>query len=398
MKRLGSLKGRFEDERGISTVIVAISLIALFGAAMLSIDYGNTIQTRRNLITGTDATALEQARVEAKTPGAACQLGWTDYLARNVGTFLTTPAPTCIRHPDPAHPGTGWIEVQAYKESQTRLGGLFGIGNTRPWSLSAAQYGFATGVRGLRPMSFCNLNGHIQEWLDIVDLEPDGSTITPAEQLQYDLLRGLPPTDHPIYIGAGVVHRMFETKTWGGGGTCPGGGASGNWGWQDFNCENGVSGSCGNNNADLGEWIRDGWDGNVGVFPGPSSACDDTTDPFTNPGGCLNGTTGSRGNSLDNDLETLIESGIKFYVPIFQNVCCTGQSIHMQVYGFLGVRLWGIGSVKSDPYFDLEFLDILTTGTCCSKTPTGTNLKAVKLCDVDHDPDATSSNLAPNCS
>lgn len=394
LKGMGWLVRRLRDERGISAVIVAICMIALMGAGMITLDYGNTIQTRRNLITGTDSTALQQAVIEAKTVGAACQLGWTDYLARNVGTFVAG-TEQCVRHPDLANPGTGWLEVQARKESRTRLGGFFGIGNTEPWSLSAAQYGFVTSVRGLRPMSFCNLNEHVQEWLNIVDVEPDGSTITPAEQASYNLLRGS-NADHPTPAGStGVVHRMWENKGWTTGLCGPG--ASGNWGWMDFDC--GTSGGdCGNPNNDLRDWLQNGFDGNVGVFSGPMSSCDTSDDPYDYPGGCVNGETGSRGAALDTELQYLVTNGIRFHVPIFKYVCCTGNTVHFQLYGFLGVRMWGFGTQASEHYFDLEFFELLTQGLCCTKTAVPGSVKGVKICDVDHDPDATAANQAPNCS
>src|SRR5205807_2465660 len=145
---------RIRDERGISTVIAVVSLVGLFGAVMLSLDYGNALSTRRNLVTGTDTTALHQARLEAFAPGTACQNGggstasWQDYLIRNVGSVVSGSG-VCTVHPDPNHPGTGYVVVEARKQADTRFAGMFGIGSTQPYSLSAAQYGYSKGVKGL---------------------------------------------------------------------------------------------------------------------------------------------------------------------------------------------------------------------------------------------------------
>jgi len=46
------------SEEGITAVIVAISMVALMAALMLSVDAGNTWQTRRQIITATDPSAL----------------------------------------------------------------------------------------------------------------------------------------------------------------------------------------------------------------------------------------------------------------------------------------------------------------------------------------------------
>src|SRR5437867_1812948 len=79
-----------KDERGIAAVIVAISLAALFGALLLSVDAGNLWQTRRNLITATDATALDRAR-EAALNGSstACSSSWTSLLTSNGGSDVS---------------------------------------------------------------------------------------------------------------------------------------------------------------------------------------------------------------------------------------------------------------------------------------------------------------------
>src|SRR3954463_5276445 len=48
-------------ERGAVAVVVALLAIVLFGAAAYAIDAGNLWQTRRNMVTATDAGALAAA-------------------------------------------------------------------------------------------------------------------------------------------------------------------------------------------------------------------------------------------------------------------------------------------------------------------------------------------------
>ena len=401
------MRKRLGDERGVSAVILVVSLVGLMGAALISVDFGNTIQTRRNLITGPDSTALDRARVEAfratpltgPGPVACPEATWTDYLLRNVGTIVAG-SESCNVYPN-GSTSTGYVVVQAQKEARTRFGGLFGIGNTHPLSISAAQYGFVTDARGLRPMAFCNLNHHIGEWMSIVDpASPGGNTITDDERAWYNTLPTTEPTEHPSYLGAGVVHRMWFNRQ-AADGQC--GGSPGNWGWMDFDCLPPDSSSCGNPNPDIRAWLDHGYPGLVTVWR------DANDDPAVNPlgndngtcdqdpeigaanYGCVNGTDGMRLNSEASELDTLIANGTRFHVPIFRNVSGSGNNSRYEIVAFLYVRLWSWHKDAVDGYFDLEFFDISSnSGSCCSTVSLpGGSMRGTKLCGVDHDAGAT---------
>ena len=381
------VRKRLNDERGISAVIVAISLVGLMGAALISVDYGNVVQTRRNLITGTDSTALERARVEAfratqlSGPGPiACpEATWTDYLIRNVGSYVNG-SESCNVYPN-GTTGTGYVVVQAQKEARARFGGLFGLGNTQPLSVSAAQYGYITAARGLRPMAFCFLNDHVQEWLAMVSPSSDGgTTITAAERAVYNQLPTTEPAGHPTQYaaqGAGVVHRMWFSRQSEDGqcGTSPG-----NWGWMDFQCTVADRSSCGNPNPDIRTWIDEGYDGLVSVWnttndnpainpAGNSNGRCDTLNEVDAKWGCLNGTDGLRLNSERDELNRLIANRTRFHVPIFKGLSGSGNNSRYEILGFLGVRLWGWDKQSNDGYFDMEFFELLNSGACCSPSP-----------------------------
>src|SRR5688572_7733199 len=108
------MRSKLRQERGISAVIAVISLLGLFGAALLSLDAGNMWQTRRNIIQGTDATALDQAINAAKTGATSCNGTWDVILKAN--SPGATPV-SCTFNPDPTVPGVGWIGVEATKEA-----------------------------------------------------------------------------------------------------------------------------------------------------------------------------------------------------------------------------------------------------------------------------------------
>ncbi|HVL32592.1 MAG TPA: hypothetical protein VM600_03320, partial [Actinomycetota bacterium] len=59
-------------EDGVSAVIVAVSLTAIFGSAVLSVDAGSVWRQRRSIITDTDAAALAAARYIDAGGRAAC--------------------------------------------------------------------------------------------------------------------------------------------------------------------------------------------------------------------------------------------------------------------------------------------------------------------------------------
>ena len=357
--------------------MAAISLLGLFGAALLSMDYGNTVSTRRNLVTGTDSTALDQAKHLAFASSGTCQLTWTDYLIRNVGGAGTTPLTCTPSFGTGTQTGMGWVGVDARKSAETRFGGLFGLGNTNPYSFSAAQWGFITQAEGLRPMGICLENEHIQEW---IAYQNGGMTET-----QYN---ALPVTDllaHPIYPGAGVTHRILFTKD--NPDDC-GTDAPGNWGWMDFECNNDADTPaeiCGNSNAELVQLIQYGYQELAGL-----GDCDgDAGTPGGETGDYCNGDTGSSGGSVGSALNSLISNQIEFLIPIFDSVTVdSGNNVYFNMVYFVAVRLLGFRMTgpESGRYFDFEFVELVASGNCCSPAPAvDTGIRGVRLCAVDHD-------------
>lgn len=370
---------RFSDEEdGVTAVVVAVSLVAIFGAAMLSVDAGNLWQSRRNVVTATDATALQEARTAALN-GSACQNGnVTQMLSRN-GSDITLGS--CALTPGSVN-GTGYVTVEADKAVDIRFGGVVGIGDTSAYSLSAAQYGYITEVIGLRPMGFCYQNSHMQEWLRLQEwIRTSGAS--GLSQGAYDLLEDTGPfvpglVGHPSgegvngngqSYGNGVVHRLYFTKD--NPNDC-GANAPGNWGWFDYNG--------GNNSADdRRDWIKEGYPGEVGVHD-----CD-PSDPPGDP--CETG-PGSSGAANNTELEMLKVSGQPFPIPLFDSVTGSGATAEFGVYGFVGVVLKGYRTTgaTASHYFDFEFVNLILEGNCCTATENNFGIKGTKLCAVDHDP------------
>ena len=55
------MRGRVQDEGGAIVVITALSLVAIFGMLVLTVDVGGLLLRRRSMVNGADAAALARA-------------------------------------------------------------------------------------------------------------------------------------------------------------------------------------------------------------------------------------------------------------------------------------------------------------------------------------------------
>ena len=385
--------GKVRDERGVSAVVVAVSLVALFGAAVLSVDAGALFTARRNMVNATDSAALTGAREAiGHTSGGACPTDVeTVVVARLVEQDPNAELVACTLNPSTDK--VGYITVDARRDVELRFGGILNLGTHGAFSSTSVRYGFPTGAAGLRPIGICINNDHIQEWLNLKQILDDAFPENDAAALSsYNLLKGiLPPNTpgdpglnpHPNYNGtfadAGVVHRIFFNRA-NAQGSCGDTAAEGNWGWLDYNCPP----SCANPNTDLREWVQFGYSGQVNIHePTPLCTSVDLLD------GCVNGQTGSRGVAMDDELDHLVDNEIRFYIPIFDGADGGGENVVFTVRAFVGLILRGYKSTgnENDRYLDVEFYDAIIQGGCCSNTGISTGTLVTKICAVDHDAD-----------
>src|ERR687892_1883388 len=59
---MGNAQGRIREERGATAVIVVLSLFALFGMIVLTVDVGGLLWARRGMVNASDAAALAAAQ------------------------------------------------------------------------------------------------------------------------------------------------------------------------------------------------------------------------------------------------------------------------------------------------------------------------------------------------
>ena len=371
------------DERGATAVVVAVSLTAILGAAVLSIDSGSVWRTRRNLITDTDAGALAAARQLDAQGARACDAtaianARTEagaVVAANDGKttmsgFTVTPTDgNCLAE-------SGRVRVDASLTAQLSFAGIFGVGSVPVASSSIAQWGPLSAAIGLRPIGLCDKSPHFLEW----SLHLRGN----------DTTWGTPGLDHPNYGPGRVVHRIFFQR-----GTSGCGDAAGNWDWLDFNGNHEPNG-----NQALRDWFYNGYEGEVSLGdPATGRVKDCNPDEPGNQDGC-EPKTGAGGGSFVEALEFLRNGDITFPIAVYDKVvdvrdpagCSTsppwigsGSNARYCHVAFLLVRIMGwdkiTGNLGDTSYIDLEFVDEWWVGTI-GRSPSGTapTVHGVSLC------------------
>ncbi len=385
-RRLGSVR---TDQRGIAAPVAVVVLLAIFAAATLSVDAGNLWQTRRNMITATDAAALAEAGDAALTGTATCTGLYNTVLDNNAGEDVYDRS--CTVTPGPSE-GTGWVAVEGRKTSDVRFGAVIGLDDAAAYSMSAAMFGYPTAAIGLRPMAFCYLNSHVQTWIAL-----HNGDIT---QEAYEALKGSGDIngdgliDYPNnleYQPYGVIHRMYFNKDVDDGqcGTFPG-----NWGWLSFD---GLPANQGDRNS----WIRTGWTGSSRIRGGGEASCSGTPGSggeAESNAGCPPGDSGALAEQNADALDSV--NGTAVPISIFDDGDCSGGGVGctFEMWAFVGVILRGykVTGTQDQRYFDFEFESIQISGSCCSAFPVNQDLgaRAVRLCAVDHDTQEVATRCA----
>lgn len=397
----------WREERGVSAVIVAVAMIAIFGAAMLSVDAGNLWQTRRNAVTSTDAGALRAARdvatIVSLAGGADCGPNWLSQLNANTATDATQPQMTCQAF-HPVNAETGYVTVAGTLLSQAKFGQVLGIGDQRPFSSTSVAFGHVPGIKGLRPLGVCKNNHHVQEWLQYragTLSETDYNNLAINEPLD-DIGR----IAHPIYptLPTKVIHRIWFDKSPAEVNDCPAEDGTtttpGNWGFMDYDGGN-------NSTNELIEWFLEGYDDVVTI--GDCDSNGDTGDACEgNPGfaGGAGSSCPTNPGSLNAALNCLKDK--EFPIMLYSEADCPtngqgggGGNCAFDAWQFLVVILrgWNLGAagITTLTYFDLEFTDSIVQGPCClaSAQNADTGIKGIKICSVDHDPGDVSLHCTP---
>lgn len=399
MKR-GSLSGIshvLRDESGATAVFVALLLPVIFGMVVLTVDAGNLWQTRRDVITATDSTALSEARSAflGESTGANCTTNWdggSSLLETNADGTLSDTSCGVTRLPN----DIGYATVRAKEQADLFFAPAIGLGDSSDvYSLSAAMFAYPQSFIGAAPLTFCAENDHF-DWAPGFDPPWDGETAASHVLGYWKDASGTPSLLLPDET---AIHRFYFAKDEGA--EC--GESDGNWGWLDFDGPGGGS-------NDLADWLWNGYQGGVSL------------------GGDISGETGAKvggqtpdcERSIRSALDCLIESGGPIAVIIHSEAKnCSGNQCEYEVVSVIGmvlhcyylsggasdcpfhdeldavheVLIGETTSGQAERYFDFEFVKIFLDGLELSAAPPDgidRGARSIKLCGMDHDLDSNS--------
>lgn len=342
------------DERGATAVIVAVSLTAIFGAAVLSVDAGSVWRTRRELITNTDAGALAAARLLDARGASACDTAAKDAARSEAGTIVASnDAKTVITGFTVTPTGgncaaeSGRVRLDATLSAPLTFAGAVRIGSVDAAASSIAQWGPLTGVSGLRPIGLCDKSSSFSAWTKYLAGQEPAWGHLPGQSLG---------------PGGEVINHIAYPKTSTGCGT-----GTGNWDWLDFNGSIAPNGS-----SALTDWLPGGYPGLVTLADGGTGTPADCNADLAGAQAFCEPKTGALGNSPDASLAYLRDNKIVFPILVFdrvvddrdprecasQNWSGSGANARFCPVAFLLVRLWDWAKISgTNGSFDFEFVD-----------------------------------------
>lgn len=215
-----------DDESGVTVLMVAVSILALFGGATIAVDAGDLWSTRRHVISASDAAALAAASDYALHDPGGC-LSADQYASANDAELVECDVTLTSSV-------SGYVTAVARKPVDFAFAGVLGFSDRTVSATTTAAWGLPSAVAGLRPFGLCVDDPNFQAWA----ADPRGSS--DAVRVPYDN----DPDD------------------------C--GGAPGNWAIIDLDNALPVS------NSDTKRWVRVGYGefvrpGNMGGDPGAFS-------------------------------------------------------------------------------------------------------------------------------
>lgn len=321
------------SERGAVAVFVGASILILVGLTALTVDMGRNQAERRRLTGAVDASAL--AAAQAYSEGLqGCDAVAKDFLERNADDAVFV---DCEAFGDTTDGTYGWVIVDAQLKVDQVVAGVIGLTDTTLIGRSVAQFG-APGGRvdgGMRPLGLCL--AAIEGFPEYQAWQADDPTQPSAPfRLSYNKA-------HPNHCGS----------------------TTGNWGFVDFD-------GGGTSNSDTVDWINDGYPGTVEL-------------------GWFEGDTGALSGSHRAALQSLVDSGERFWLPVFDNAQGRGANTEYEIVNFFGLRLVGMKTTGSQKSRFIEIvLDPAGLEASCCEPPgdidNGARVTGLLALDEDGEP------------
>ncbi len=323
-------------ERGAVMVITAVSMVALLAAAALAVDIGNGFQTRRRLVTTSDAAALAAAQ-DFVLGANGCATQAAAFVNANFPDANLLACSTAAG----SSANAGAVTVSVDAEVRAWFSPVIGLGNFDADSSTTVEWGGPIAVSGLRPFGLCATGSNaFQAWLG-------NPTSTAVITIPYS------KDDQPDACNGDAN-------------------VPGNWGVIDFN-----GGS--NPQGETNTWTQDGYDGlvNAGTL---GATCD--TEAFA----CYEGNPGSFNNPLAGPLAFLRDNQITFTLPVFDSLNeLPGGNAQFHFVYFVNVQLvdFRVNGNQANRFLTLRFQPGLAQGTCCDNSGPNTGVKVIAVCAVD---------------
>lgn len=413
----------------MSSVIIAVCLVAFFGAAVLTIDAGSLWTTRRTVITGTDAAVLSAAQLFANGQADPCSGSDVAAAEANAANVLVDNHPSALHNATDTPNGfdvtlaqpcgtfgagsfvPGKVRFDARLQANQAFSGFFGFSDLKAFSSSSAAWGYITGLgEGLRPIAVCDQTQqffppqmppppatpfypHYKLWSMLYEKQIDQDTYDtffgsdvdhyPASSTLYtngndpQNPNRLKPYVQPGANGHHTIHRIQMPDP-----NC--GVSPGNRIWVDFYDPGG--GTVGT--SELVKQILYGYKGTVSLTPHDCNTSDDIDAPENC--GSAPGDRAALSRALGEitcDAQTVAEQcPYVFPILVVRSIVMPGANAEYYQTAFLYVALRGFGDIQDTSFqMDFEFVDVMTTGEISSTMPTTDTvpLKGVQLCGAD---------------
>ena len=150
---MGNARGRIQEERGATAVIVVLSLFALFGMVILTVDVGGLLWARRGMVNASDAAALAAAQscIDTTIP-LEFEEGWADQLATSNADGVVTAGNNISAMPNCHQGRTGYVSVEYTRQWPLFFGGVLGAGNVGQVTTAATAFWGASGSTAPIPL------------------------------------------------------------------------------------------------------------------------------------------------------------------------------------------------------------------------------------------------------
>jgi Putative Flp pilus-assembly TadE/G-like len=161
-----------DDERGATAVIVVLSLLALFGLIVLTVDVGQLLFQRRGMVNASDAAALAAAQSCAGLDDTDSPEAMADAFAlNNVGSAITA-LPNITEMVGCDSEGYGHVSVEYAMNQNLFFAGVLGISG--PASVRTAATAGWGPAGGANPLPIVVYTGQSQGNCDIEEGTPAG--------------------------------------------------------------------------------------------------------------------------------------------------------------------------------------------------------------------------------